>query len=164
MCSSAPRKAKRSTSSTSRGASRWRRSPVGARPRGIGFSPDGKRAYVAAENSNEVYVIDAVGFNVLAKIKAGLRSNGIAVHPDGKRVFVSNGGDATVSVIDAASQRHHRDDSGRAAALEHGAHCRRQEALRRLRAFGHRLGHRHRARSKIADIAVGKLPWGVAIR
>ena len=55
--------------------------------------PDGKRAYVAAENSNEVYVLDAVGFSVVAKIKAGLRSNGIAVQPDGKRVFVSNGGE-----------------------------------------------------------------------
>ena len=33
--------------------------PVGASPRGIGFSADGKRAYVAAENSNEVYVLDA---------------------------------------------------------------------------------------------------------
>jgi YVTN family beta-propeller protein len=58
--------------------------PTCARPRGIGFSPDGKRAYVVAENSNEVYVLDAVGFSVVAKIKAGLRSNGIAVQPDGK--------------------------------------------------------------------------------
>ncbi len=28
---------------------------VGDRPRGIGFSPDGRTAYVAAENASEVY-------------------------------------------------------------------------------------------------------------
>ena len=117
--------------------------PVGARPRGIAFSADSKRAYVAAENSNEVFVIDAQAFTVLAKIKAGLRSNGVALHPDGKWLYVSNGGDATVSVIDLATNSAVATVAGRPAAVEHGAHARRQEALRRLRALGQRLGDRH---------------------
>ena len=77
-------------------------------------------------------------------ITAGLRSNGVAVQPDGARVYVSNGGDASVSVIDAATlaviatipvgQRPWN------MALTPG----RQQALRRLRALGHGVGHRHR--------------------
>ena len=119
--------------------------PVGARPRGIVFSADSKRAYVAAENSNEVYVIDAQAFTVLAKIKAGLRSNGVALHPDGKRLYVSNGGDATVSVIDLAANSAVATVPVGQRPVEHGAHARRQEALRRLRALGQRLGDRHAA-------------------
>ena len=119
---------------------------VGARPRGIGFSPDGKRAYVAAENSNEVYVLDAVGFSVVAKIKAGLRSNGIAVQPDGKRV-VRVERRRLHGLGDRCRQpRHHRNDSGRAASVEHGTHAGRQETLRRVRAFRIGIGHRRRAR------------------
>ena len=95
-CSSAPRTAARvDVIDVAQRKPGRRRCRSGARPRGIGFSPDGKRAYVAAENSNELYVIDAAKFaRARQKIKAGLRANGIAVHPDGKRVYVSNGGDA----------------------------------------------------------------------
>ena len=32
--------------------------PVGKRPRGIGFLPDGRAAYVACELAGKVYVID----------------------------------------------------------------------------------------------------------
>jgi len=62
---------------------------VGARPRGIGFLPDGSRAYVATENANEVFVIDTASFAVVTRIKAGLRANGIAVHPNGREVYVA---------------------------------------------------------------------------
>ncbi|MFX8187904.1 hypothetical protein ABTK83_19500, partial [Acinetobacter baumannii] len=61
--------------------------PVGTRPRGLGFSPDGRRAFVAAEASSEIYVIDTQSFTVQSRLKAGPKSNGISVHPDGRRVF-----------------------------------------------------------------------------
>ena len=54
---------------------------VGDRPRGIGFLPDGTRAYVAAENADLVSVIDTRTREVIARIKAGKRVNGVAVHP-----------------------------------------------------------------------------------
>ena len=76
---------------------------VGDRPRGIGFLPDGTRAYVAAENADTVNVFDVATHEVIARIKAGSRSNGVTVHPDGKRVYVTSGGKGTVQVIDTAT-------------------------------------------------------------
>ena len=43
--------------------------PVDVRARGIVFSRDSRRAYVADQTSNEVYVIDAQTFTVLARIR-----------------------------------------------------------------------------------------------
>jgi YVTN family beta-propeller protein len=62
---------------------------VGDRPRGIGFLPDGSRAYVAAENADMLNVIDTATQDLVARIKVSSRSNGVVVHPDGKRVFLS---------------------------------------------------------------------------
>jgi YVTN family beta-propeller protein len=76
---------------------------VGGRPRGIAFTPDGKRAYVACELANTVYAIDATKHAVLAAIPAGNFSNGVTMRPDGARVFISNGRDGTVSVIDTST-------------------------------------------------------------
>ena len=115
--------------------------------------------------SNEVYVIDAQAFKVLAKIKAGLRSNGVALHPDGKRVYVSNGGDATVSVIDLAVEHRGRDD--RRSASGRGTWRSRPTARSSTSPAADPAASRSStpARNvKIADIAVGKLPWGVVIR
>ena len=137
---------------------------VGDRPRGIGFLPDGTRAYVAAENADTVNVFDVATHEVVARIKAGSRSNGVTVHPDGKRVFVSSGGKGTVQVIDTATNTIVAESRRRPPAVEHGAHSGRQEALRRLRPFERRRGRRHRHLPKMAEIAVGELPWGVAIR
>jgi len=39
---------------------------VGKRPRGIGFTPDGKLAYVACELANQVHVIDTAARKVVA--------------------------------------------------------------------------------------------------
>ena len=54
---SVPRRPTASTSSTSRGEV-VKSVKVGDRPRGIGFLPDGTRAYVAAENADTVNVFD----------------------------------------------------------------------------------------------------------
>jgi YVTN family beta-propeller protein len=136
---------------------------VGDRPRGIGFLPDGKRAYVAAEHADTVNVIDVATMEVIASIKAGSRSNGVTVRPDGKRVYVSSGGDGTVQVIDTAS-------NAIIAAIPVGkrpwnmAITPDGQALRRMRAVECDRGRRYRDQCKIADIAVGDLPWGVALR
>src|SRR5262245_65096968 len=73
---------------------------VGTRPRGIAFTPDGAKAYVACERADTVYVIDARQHKILRTITAGLRANCLTMHPDGKRLYVSDGGAHTVMLID----------------------------------------------------------------
>src|SRR5947207_1222482 len=137
---------------------------VGERPRGIGFLPDGSRAYVAAENSDRVYVIDCARAEVIAVIAAGKRSNGIAVRPDGKVVFVSNGGDASVSAIDVASgkitatvpvgQRPWNmalTPDGKKLYVANG----RSNSVSVIDA---------EAMTPLRDIPVGEAPWGVVVR
>src|SRR5437899_1824360 len=61
---------------------------VGENPRGVVFSPDGKRAYVSNERSGSVLVIDTTSNAVVATIQMGERPVGEAMLPDGKKVYV----------------------------------------------------------------------------
>jgi YVTN family beta-propeller protein len=54
---------------------------VGARPWGIGLSPDGGHLYTANGPSNDVSVIDTVSLSVIATIKAGEKPWGLIVVP-----------------------------------------------------------------------------------
>ena len=54
---------------------------VGARPWGIGLSPDGRRLYTANGPSNDVSVVDTVSFSVIATIKAGEKPWGLTIVP-----------------------------------------------------------------------------------
>ena len=61
--------------------------PVGARPQGIVFSPDGKRLYVANSDGYSVTVIDAAAKKVVGEIAVGGKHSGpvrVAVSRDGK--------------------------------------------------------------------------------
>ena len=117
---------------------------VGDRPRGIGFLPDGSRAYVAAENADTVNVFDTKTHDVIARIKAGKRSNGVIVRPDGKRVYRDVGRRRHGPGDRHGDQRDPCEHSRRQAPVEHGAHARRDEALRRLRTVQRRRRGRHR--------------------
>ena len=118
---------------------------VGDRPRGIGFLPDGTRAYVAAENADTVNVFDTATHDVIARIKAGSRSQR-RPGPSGRQARVRDVGRQGNGAGDRhGDQRDRRRDPGRQAAVEHGAHAGRQEALRRLRPLqcSRRRRHRH---------------------
>src|ERR1043166_7622355 len=136
---------------------------VGTRPRGIAFTPDGAKAYVACERADTVYVLDARQHKILRTIKAGLRSNGLAMHPDGKRLYLTNGGAGNVMVIDTAT------DSV-TATIPVGQRPWNM-ALTRDGAKLYVANGRSDSVSvidtaknvKIKDIRVGKTPWGVAI-
>ncbi len=117
---------------------------VGDRPRGIGFLPDGSRAYVAAENADTVNVFDTGTQEVIARIKAGGRSNGVLVHPDGKRVFVTSGGKGTVQVIDTATNAIVAETPVGKRPWNMALTPGRQETLCRVRALERRRGRRHR--------------------
>jgi|GEM_PF-3947457 len=75
--------------------------PVADGPRRIAFSPDGRKAFVACSEANQVVVINAETESVIKSIPVGLFPYDIATTPDGKKVYVSNLDSETVSVIDA---------------------------------------------------------------
>ena len=140
---------------------------VGDRPRGIGFLPDGSRAYVAAENADTVNVFDTATQEVIATIKAGSRSNGVLVHPDGKRVYVTSGRQRHGAGDRHGDQCDRRRDPRRQASVEHGDHAGRQQALRRVRALQRGRRGRHgdqRARSRRLPSAHCRGAWRSAER
>ena len=72
--------------------------PAGHRPRGIGFLPDGSRAYVTLENDGALALLDAKQhkFIKLIQLKGEgktpkPRPMGIAVRPDGSMIYVTTG-------------------------------------------------------------------------
>jgi len=78
---------------------------VGARPRQLAFSHDGRRAYVANEADGTVSVIDVRAREVVETIEVpeGAHPLGVAVSLDDTRVFVTTGDGGRLAVIDAAS-------------------------------------------------------------
>ncbi|HEU4433566.1 MAG TPA: cytochrome c oxidase assembly protein, partial [Pyrinomonadaceae bacterium] len=84
---------------------------VGARPRGIRASPDGKRIYVAISFSsqqtpgtiNKIAAIDRDTGKVVAQYDAGPDPEQFAVSNDGKRLFISNEDAGTASIVDTSS-------------------------------------------------------------
>src|SRR5262249_51420063 len=81
---------------------------VGSFPLSVAVTPNGQRAYVTNQSSNNVSVIDTATNAVMATVPVGLAPQGVAITPDGKLAYVANGGAAgfvtnTVSVIDTAT-------------------------------------------------------------
>ena len=73
-------------------------------PRGVAFSPDGKKAFITNRYRDYVTVLDTSSRSVVRNVSLGRASpNKVAVTPDGKKAFVSHsGGINGVSVIDLA--------------------------------------------------------------
>ena len=73
-------------------------------PHGVGFSPDGTRAWISCESEKNVWLVDTKTALLVRKIPLSGHPNNLAVSKDGQRVFVAileNPG--AVDVIDAAS-------------------------------------------------------------
>lgn len=68
------------------------------------LSPDRKRLYVSLPDANQVAVVDAVSWQVLAKIAVGPRPTRVALQPDGARLWVTLEGDpqAGAAAIDTS--------------------------------------------------------------
>lgn len=69
------------------------------------LTPDGKFAYAADGDSNQVAVIDTATDNVIATIPVGDEPWRAYASPDGTKMLVPNNGDQTVSVIDTSSNK-----------------------------------------------------------
>ncbi len=69
------------------------------------LSKDGRRLYVACENSNEVLVVDTSQRKVTRSIKVGSEPFGLALNPSESRLYVGNRRDNSVSEIDATASK-----------------------------------------------------------
>lgn len=86
---------------------------VGARPRGIRTSPDGKLVFVALSFSsqqtpgtiNKIAAIDHDTGKVVAQYDAGTDPEQFAISNDGRRLFISNEDAGTASIVDTSSGR-----------------------------------------------------------
>lgn len=84
---------------------------VGARPRGIRTSPDGKLVYVALSFSNQqtpgtinkIAAIDHQTGKVVAQYDAGTDPEQFAISKDGRQLFISNEDAGTASIVDTSS-------------------------------------------------------------
>lgn len=84
----------------------FRLAPADARfktPVNLVVSPDGKRLYVACEQSNQVEVVDAHRGEVVNEIAVGRAPHGVAIDATGRRLYVSNRLSGTVTAIDTTS-------------------------------------------------------------
>ena len=81
----------------------------GDRPNNVGFTPDGRKAYVVNTGSKatQVTVVDAEAFEVVAQIEQdpaqGLAPHALAFDPATRRMFVVNKDSGTLSAIDVAT-------------------------------------------------------------
>lgn len=76
---------------------------VGERPLTVALSPNGERAFVAAEDGT-LTVIDVASGDSVDTFTIGELPTAVAVAADGETVYVANRGDDTVSVIDLSER------------------------------------------------------------
>ncbi len=74
--------------------------PTGDRPRGMRFSPDHKRLYVACGDSDRIDVIDVATLKVSGHLEVGEDPERFDLSPDGRLLYVSNEDDALLTVFD----------------------------------------------------------------
>ncbi|MEK7832347.1 MAG: beta-propeller fold lactonase family protein, partial [Acidobacteriota bacterium] len=78
-------------------------------PRNIQFLPDGKRAYVSAENDGTVVVFDAAKNAPIKTIELGkageIKPMGFALSPDAALLYVSTGRGKKVFVVDTKTNQ-----------------------------------------------------------
>jgi len=78
---------------------------VGENPSGIAVTPDGKKLYVANQDSGNVSVIDTNSRKVIATVEAGYSPTRVAITPDGKKALVSSRGSNSVTIIDTLTDK-----------------------------------------------------------
>jgi len=73
-------------------------------PRGMRFTADSRRLFVASEQAHVVSVVDMATFTVEKSVPTGgSRPVDVALSPDGKRAWVSHGDSGDLRVLDAVS-------------------------------------------------------------
>ena len=112
---------------------------VGAEPRALAVTPDGRTVYVANSGSGTVTPINTVTDRPGGPIRVGTDPWAVAVTPDGRTVYVANSGSGTVTPISTADRPGGTADPGRGRSARHRHHPRRPDGLRA--GLGRPLGH-----------------------
>jgi YVTN family beta-propeller protein len=74
-------------------------------PEQLAVSSDGKRLFVASEDTGRGIVLDATTGAVITSVAVGGEPEGVTLSPDGKFVYMSSEEDHRISVIDTATNR-----------------------------------------------------------
>lgn len=74
---------------------------AGSDPEQFAVSLDGKRLFIANEDSASTTVVDVDSGATIARIAVGREPEGVAIAPNGRWVLVTNESDSSVSIIDA---------------------------------------------------------------
>ena len=74
-------------------------------PEQLAVSADGKRLYVASEDTGQGIVLDAADGHVIAKLPVGGEPEGVTLSPDGRHVYMTSEEEHHVAVIDTATNR-----------------------------------------------------------
>jgi len=74
-------------------------------PEQVAVSPDGRRLYVASEDTGRLIVMDARQGDILASLQVGGEPEGVAVTPDGRLAYATSEEDDTVAVVETAEPR-----------------------------------------------------------
>ena len=76
---------------------------AGSDPEQFALSRDGRRLFVANEDSASLSVVDVNSGAIVARVAVGQEPEGVAVTPDGRWVLVTNESDNSVSIIDTGT-------------------------------------------------------------
>lgn len=74
---------------------------AGSDPEQFALSTDGKRLFVANEDSASATVVDIASGAVIDRIPVGNEPEGVVTAPDGRWILVTNESDSSVSIIDS---------------------------------------------------------------
>lgn len=74
-------------------------------PEQLAVSADGRRLYIASEDTGQAIVMDASDGRVLAKLEVGGEPEGVTLSPDGRHVYMSSEEDHHIAVIDTTANR-----------------------------------------------------------
>jgi YVTN family beta-propeller protein len=76
---------------------------AGSDPEQFALSRDGKRLFVANEDTATMSVVDIASGAVVQRVPVGREPEGVAVTPDGRWVLITNESDNSVSIIDTGT-------------------------------------------------------------
>jgi len=145
---------------------------TGARPRAVAFSRDGAKAFVTCELGGEVTVIDTKKLTPVAHIKIEAhakaplppRPMGIVLAPDGKHLYVSNGRGASVAEIDVKTEQVSRFLDGVGDRPWGIAVSRDGRSLYTANGPSQDVSIIDIAAWNVTKkVAIGGLPWGIAV-
>jgi YVTN family beta-propeller protein len=74
-------------------------------PEQLAVSSDGKRLYIASEDTGSAIVLDAVTGKTLANLAVGGEPEGVTLSPNGRFVYVSSEEDHKITVIDTTTSK-----------------------------------------------------------